>query len=75
MPGDPVRIEHLDVTVSGTGPEDGRRFGEAFARELQTLLPTAAIGAIGRLDVRVRDVTDPAAVARAVRDALAGSRR
>ena len=75
MPGDPVRIEQVDVTVPGHGSADGRRFGEAFARELQALLPAAAGGHVGRLDVRVHDGADAAAVARAVRDALDGRRR
>lgn len=71
MPGDPVRIHRLDVRIAASGREDGRRFGEVLARELQASLSGTAGGRIDRLDVRVRANDSPAAVAQAVRDALA----
>lgn len=70
MPGDPVRINRFDVRIAASRPEDGRRFGEALARELQTFLTGAAGGRIDHLDIRVRANDNPAAVAQAVRDAL-----
>jgi hypothetical protein len=70
MPGDPVRIDLLEVTMPGTRPDEGRGFGEALARELQQVLPGESGGHIGRIDIRVPATGDAGAVARAIRDAI-----
>lgn len=70
MSADAVRIEQLDVTLPAAGRDEGRRFGQALAGELERQLPGGPGGHIGRLDIRVPHSSDPAAVARAIADAI-----
>jgi len=70
MSADAVRIEQLEVTLPAAGRDDGQRFGEVLARALERQVPGAPGGYIGRLDINVPHSSDPAAVARAIADAI-----
>ena len=76
MSADPVRIDRLEVTVPASSAAEGRRFGDALARELlRAISSEGGGGRIGRLELTVPRAGDAASIARAVGAAIRGSAR